>query len=221
VQRILSCRDERSAKKAMIFSGIIVLIQFALFLLLGLFIKVLMADKQFDKSDMVVPYFIINYLPAGFKGVMLAGIFAAAMSTLSSSINSLSSSTSADLLGISKKDISDSKKVKISRLISLIWTIVIIGISILFNYTSKPLVEVALSIASVTYGGMMGIFLLGRFFTGFSEKAAIAGLVTGILANLIIFFATDIFWLWYVSIGFFVSFGSGFVYNKIFSIRMD
>jgi len=219
VQRVLSCRDEASAKKAMITSGIIIIIQFALFLLLGLFIKVLMAGKQFDKPDMVVPYFIINYLPAGFKGIMLAGIFAAAMSTLSSSINSLSSSTAVDLLGISKKNISDSEKVKASRIISVIWTIVIIAISILFNYTSKPLVEVALSIASVTYGGMLGIFLLGRFFAGFSEKAAIAGLVTSILTNLIILFATDIFWIWYVSVGFLVAFISGFVFSRLFSIR--
>ncbi|MFH0976108.1 MAG: sodium/solute symporter [Spirochaetota bacterium] len=221
VQRILSCRDLGSAKKAMITSGIIIIVQFALFLLLGLFIKVLMADKHFDKSDMIVPYFIINYLPAGFKGIMLAGIFAAAMSTLSSSINSLSSSTSADLLGLSKKDISDAEKVKISRLISLIWTIVIIAISILFNYSSKPLVVVALSIASVTYGGMMGIFLLGRFFAGFSEWAAIAGMLTSIFANLFILFATDIFWLWYVTIGFAISFGSGFLFSRIINIRKN
>lgn len=215
VQRVLSCRDEKSAQKAMIFSGVIVILQFFLFLLFGLFIKVLLSSRAFDRSDEILPYFIVNYLPYGFRGIMLAGIFAAAMSTLSSSINSLSSSTSVDILGIDEKNFSDSRKVGISRGISLVWTIVIIGISVLLQDTKNPLVEIGLSIASVTYGGMMGIFLMGRFFEGFSDRAALAGVLISIVVNVFIAFATSIFWVWYVSIGFAVSFVVGVLLNWI------
>jgi SSS family transporter len=98
VQRALSVSDHRSAKKAMIASGIIVIVQFALFLFLGLLIRQHLCAQSFQRPDDVMPYFIVHHLPAGLRGVFLAGIFASAMSTMSSSINSLSSSTCNDLL---------------------------------------------------------------------------------------------------------------------------
>jgi SSS family solute:Na+ symporter len=213
VQRVLSCKDSRAAKKAMITSGVIIIFQFALFLVFGLFIKVLLNNMAFDRSDAIIPYFIVNHLPQGIRGLMLAGIFAAAMSTLSSSINSLSASTSVDIMEIDKKDYSDRKKVTISRLISSVWALALIGISLMLQDTKNPLVEVGLSIASVTYGGMMGIFIMGRFFETFHEKAAIAGVVVSILANIYVAFFTGIFWLWYVVIGCFVSFGVACIVN--------
>jgi len=213
VQRILSCKDGRAAKKAMIFSGIIIIFQFGLFLLLGLFIKALLNNMAFDRSDAIIPYFIANHLPRGIRGLMLAGIFAAAMSTLSSSINSLSASTSVDILEIGKKDYSDRKKVALSRIITSVWALALIGISLLLQDTKSPLVEVGLSIASVTYGGMMGIFVMGRFFEKIHEKAALTGVVVSILINIYVAFFTEIFWLWYVVIGFFVSFVVAFIVN--------
>ena len=215
VQRILSCKDGRAAKKAMIFSGIIIIFQFGLFLLFGLFIKALLNNMAFDRSDAIIPYFIANHLPRGIRGLMLAGIFAAAMSTLSSSINSLSASTSVDILEIGKKDYSDRKKVALSRIITSVWALALIGISLLLQDTKSPLVEVGLSIASVTYGGMMGIFVMGRFFEKIHEKAALTGVVVSILVNIYVAFFTEIFWLWYVVIGFFVSFGVAFIVNLI------
>jgi SSS family solute:Na+ symporter len=219
VQRVLSCRDRRSAQKAMIFSGIIIIFQFFLFLLFGLCIKLLLNNMPFDRSDEIIPYFILHYLPEGVRGIMLAGIFAAAMSTLSSSINSLSSSTSVDLLEINRRELSEKKKVGFSRMISFFWAMMIVGISLLLKSTTNPLVEVGLSIASVTYGGMMGIFLLGRFFEKLKDKAAVAGVLMSILVNLFIAVLTDIFWLWYVVIGCAVSFGTAFVMDRVFMLR--
>lgn len=219
VQRILSCKDKRAAQKAMIASGFIIIFQFALFLLFGLFIKMLLEGRSFQKSDEVIPYFIINHLPEGFRGLMLAGIFSAAMSTLSSSINSLSSSTAIDIMEIDKRDTTDLQKVRLSKLIAFIWLIIIIIVSILFNYTSKPLVEIALKIASITYGGMIGMFILGRFFQNFSERAALAGLFVSIMINIYILIATNVFWLWYVTIGFFISFSVGVIGNMILRNR--
>ncbi len=121
--------------------------------------QVLLGARPFDSSDSIVPYFIVNHLPVGLRGLMLAGIFAAAMSTLSSSINSLSSSTALDLLRLDERSMPERKKVAVARGIALFWTLAIIAVSILFHDSNNPLVEVGLSIASVTYGGVLGIFI--------------------------------------------------------------
>jgi len=221
VQRVLSCKNEKSAQKAMVASGVIIILQFGLFLLFGLFIKVLLNDLAFDRSDAIIPYFIVHYLPEGVRGVMLAGIFAAAMSTLSSSINALSSSTTLDILEVDKKSLPDRKKVGLSRMVSLFWALAIIGISMLLQNTTNPLVEVGLSIASVTYGGMLGIFFLGRFFREFHEGAAVTGVMISIAVNVFIAFFTAVFWLWYVVIGFSVSAGTALLLNLFWYHRKN
>ena len=213
VQRVLSCRDLPSARKAMIWSGILVLVQFALFMTWGLFIYAALGGKPFDLPDTIMPYFIINKLPPGIRGFMLAGIFAAAMSTISSSINSISSSTAMDLLMISRRDIPEKRKVQLSRVISFVWTLVMMLIAVFLKDTKSPLVELGLSIASITYGGMLGIFLQGALFKKFSDRAALAGVVASIASVLAISAAFKVFWPWFVPVGFAVSFLTGTLLN--------
>lgn len=213
VQRVLSCRDLNAARKAMVWSGILVFVQFALFLTWGLFIYAALGGRTFDSPDTIMPYFIINTLPPGVKGLMLAGIFAAAMSTIGSSINSIASSTAMDLLMISGKDMPEKRKVMVSRLISLGWTFVMMLIAVFLHDTKSPLVELGLSIASITYGGMLGIFLQGALFDKFSDRAALAGVVASIVAVLVISAAFKVFWPWFVPIGFTVSFVTGTALN--------
>jgi SSS family solute:Na+ symporter len=215
VQRVLSCRDLPSARKAMIWSGIIVFFQFGLFMIWGLFIYVLLGGRSFDLPDMIMPYFIINKLPPGLKGLMLAGIFAAAMSTISASINSISSSTVMDILQLSRRNLSDRDKLRISRAISFGWSCVLIGIASLLTDTKSPLVELGLSIASITYGGMLGIFIQGIVFEKFSDRAAIAGVMISISAVLFISVACNVFWPWFVPIGFVISFLTGSILNLL------
>jgi SSS family transporter len=219
VQRVLSCGDLGSARKTIIWSGILVFFQFALFLGLGLFIKSMLGGRAFERPDEIIPFFIVNHVPHGLKGLMLAGIFAAAMSTLSSSINSLSSSTINDILGVSEKGCNDADKLKISRRVSVLWTAVIIGISIILKDMKNPLVEVGLGIASVTYGGMLGIFIQGRLFRGFSDRAAMAGVILSIAAVIAASLTMNVFWPWYVPIGFTVSIVSGSVLNAVIAAR--
>ncbi len=217
VQRVLACRDVDSARKAMVASGLVVILQIALFLLFGLFIKVLLGARPFDSSDSIVPYFIVNHLPVGLRGLMLAGIFAAAMSTLSSSINSLSSSTALDLLRLDERSMPERKKVAVARGIALFWTLAIIAVSILFHDSNNPLVEVGLSIASVTYGGVLGIFMLGRFTTAIDDRAALCGVFAGVAAVTAVMLFTALFWLWYVAVGFFVCVAVAIVAGCAFS----
>ena len=215
VQRVLSCRNESDAKKAMVASGVVVFIQFMLFMGLGLFISVLLEGRAFDRPDEIMPFFILNHLPAGIKGLMLAGIFAAAMSTIASSINSLSSSTVMDILDIPARGYSERKNVLISRATALCWTAVMIALASMLKDTSSPLVELGLSIASITYGGMLGIFLQGALFRKFSDRAALAGVILSIAAIIALTLCCEIFWPWYVPIGFCVSFISGVVIDGV------
>lgn len=215
VQRILSCRNLAAARKAMIWSGLLVFVQFGLFLVLGLFIYVLLGGKTFDIPDTIMPYFIIHHVPPGIKGLMLAGIFAAAMSTISASINSISSSTVMDILRLPERDMTDRRRLLVSRCISLAWSCVMMGIAFFLQNTKSPLVELGLSIASITYGGMLGIFIQGALFRNFSDRAAIAGVAASIASVLGVFFGCDLFWPWFVPIGFSVSLLVGSALNAV------
>ncbi len=215
VQRVLSCRDLSSARKAMVASGIFIVFQFALFLIFGLFLYLLFQGRTFPRSDDIIPYFIINHVPTGFRGLMLAGIFAAAMSTLSSTINSLSSSTTMDLMSIDNRPWSDSQKLFFSRMVSLVWTAVLTILAMLLNDTKNPLVEIGLSIASITYGGMLGIFIMGRYLEDFSDRSALVGVFVSIGLNALLATLTSLFWLWYVAIGFTAAFMAGSFHNRI------
>ena len=216
-QRVLACKDLRSAKKAMITSGFIVFFQFALFLLLGLCIQQVLGNKSFSKTDEIFPYFIIHNIPVGLKGLMFAGIFAAAMSSLSSSINSLSASTVMDILHLDKKNLSETKQIRISRFISFIWTITLIVFAIAVSDTNNPVVEIGLAIASVTFGPILGIFFAAIFLDSLHEIIALAGVFVGITV-VICCKLYGIFWPWFAPIGFLSSFLimlSGFYIKKL------
>ncbi|MCL1911056.1 MAG: sodium:solute symporter [Leptospirales bacterium] len=215
VQRVLSCAGKREAKKAMVWSGIIVFFQIALFLLAGLFIAQLFGGRYFDKPDEIMPAFIIGNVPAGIRGLMLAGILAAAMSTFSSTINSLSASTAIDILRIDKKNLSPENQLKISKLISLFWMIVLILSATPFGDTRSSLVELGLSVSSLVYGGVLAIFLEARFYKNMSDKAAVAGMLAGIAATIVLTNLFNIFWTWYIPIGLCTALTVSFFLDKI------
>lgn len=202
VQRALSVNNLSSARKAIIGSGILVIAQFLLFLFLGLLIRGYLGGRTFVRSDDVMPYFIVHHIPIGLRGIFLAGIFASAMSTISSSINSLSSSTCIDLLEIDKlQNCSQKQLIRISRIVSFAWASVLFLTAIAFNYTTKALVVMALSIVSVTYGGVIGVFFMERFFKKFDRRSVLVGLIFGIAASAFVAVFTGISWLLYIAIG--------------------
>ena len=208
VQRVLSCRSQKDAQKAMVGSGIFVFLQFALFLLLGAFLSVHLHGMEFTRSDEIIPYFIVNTLPPGLKGIMLAGIFAAAMSTLSSSINSLSASTLYDVVDIDARTISEKSKMGLSRLVAFIWTVVIMGIAVGVQNTTSPLVELGLAITSITYGGILGIFITAVLRINVPEWRALVAMACSIIGSTYIALFTTLFWPWFVSTGLMIYFGT-------------
>ena len=176
VQRLLSTRNLRSSRKALIGSGFVVFLQYALFLIVGLllygFYKGMSAARLgLATTDEVFTKFIVEEIPPGLSGLIIAAILAAAMSTLSSSINSLASSTTLDLYKpYWGRNNSPEKDLKISRLITIIWGVIITGSAFVFallqlhSKGERPaVVELGLGIASYTYGGLLGAFALGIF----------------------------------------------------------
>ena len=207
VQRVLGTKDLDSAKKAMIGSGIFVFIQFGVFLLVGSLIFVLMGGVELER-DREFTSFIVNYLPIGLKGVLLAGVLSAAMSTLSSSINSLASSTVTDWLG-------GNQSIQKSQIISLIWGLVLIGIALLFDESDSAIVIVGLKIASFTYGGLLGLFLLSKI----NRKFHPISLVTGLIASFLIVFYLNqigIAWTWFIGVAVVVNFTVTHIVNLVF-----
>lgn len=171
VQRLLTCKDKKSSQKAVIVSGVIVFIQFAMFLLIGIMLFALykgvdfksmsMNGSNLTKSDEIFPMFIVQNLPVGLAGLVVAGLLSASMSTLSSTFNSLASTTIFDLFQGKKFLKTEAAELKYSRLATIFWAFVIMGTGLLFQSETNPAVDFALKIQSMIYGGLLGIFLLG------------------------------------------------------------
>ena len=140
-------------------------------------------------KDREFAFFITERLPTGLKGILLAGVLSAAMSTLSSSINALASSTVNDWM--------KSKSMSLARKVSLGWAVVLIGMAILFDESDTALVELGLQVASFTYGGLLGLFLLSKFKKQLRSESVIIGLI-GSLGTVLILKSAGIGWTWFI-----------------------
>lgn len=227
VQRLLSARSLKDAQRAIIGSGFAVFAQFALFLVIGLGLWRLYDGRTFATPDAVFPTFIIEHMPPGLLGLVLAAIVAATMSTHSGAINSLAASTTHDIyLPLTGRAADDPRTLRAGKWFALVWgTLLTIG-ALLFRDQGTPVVVLALSIASFTYGGLLGGFFLGIFWKRARQRDAILGMSVGILAMAFIVFAKQIAsavpplagsvgplarvaWPWYVLIGTFITLLAG------------
>lgn len=195
VQRLLATRSLRSGQKALIGSGLVVFCQFAFFLFIGLFLFAFYNGQSpgqlgLASADEIFAKFIVEELPAGLSGLIIAAILAAAMSTLSSSINSLASSTTLDIYKPywGKADTPE-RDLRVSRMITIGWGVIITCSAFLFallqlrSSGERPaVVELGLGIASYTYGGLLGVFLLGVLSRKLARSDAVVGFFTGLIA---------------------------------------
>lgn len=214
VQRLLASRDARSGQKALVGSGFMVFFQFALFMILGTGLWVYYGGKGMA-PDRVFSTFIVESLPAGVSGFLLAGIFSAAMSTLSSSINSLASSTMTDWI---KTSWPRRHTLRVSRALSVFWAVVLMGGASLFTSQENPLVEVGLTIASFTYGGLLGFFVLGRLKWNFPPPTVIAGFLFSLAVMGGVIGLTDVAWPLYTIIGLFTMLGVSFTASWVYRV---
>jgi len=262
VQRMLAARNLRESQLALLSSGVIIFIQFALFLLIGAGLYVFaqqaanpgapfatnpgapfMAKSHLAMSgisgsgtwiqglspDRIFPTFIVREMPLGIAGLLVAAILAAAMSNLSAALNSLSSTTVVDFYMHLRPSASDKERNLIAKSSTLLWALVLFAIAVyaLSVGGKGHVVEIGLSIASVAYGCLLGVFLLGTLTKFATQTGATLGMLCGFLLNLWLWQGSfpvhlgpltipHIAWTWYVLIGAIVTFALGSLFSLLF-----
>ena len=235
VQRLLVAKNLRQSRIALLSSGVVILMQFTLFLLIGagLYVYYLQrpAAVPFASADRIFPTFIVQQMPIGAAGLLVAAILAAAMSNLSAALNSLSSTTVFDFYLRWRPQASDGERSMISRASTVMWALVLFALALL-SRGGGHVVEIGLSIASVAYGSLLGVFLLGTITRRANQPGAIVGMVSGFALNIALWIRQThtlgitisghhialplIAWTWYVLIGSIVTFVLGYIASLLF-----
>lgn len=206
VQRLLAARNVRQSQAALLSSGLVILGQFALFLITGTvlfaYYRLFPSPVSFARPDQIFPVFVVTKLPPGVAGLVAAAIVAAGMANLSAALNSLASSSVVDFYQpLLRPDADEHLKLRTARRFTLLWGVVLIGIALAMAQMHRSVLETALTIASVPYGSMLGIFLLGALVRRTTASGALIGAVTGLCTVLAVLLGSRIAWTWYVVIG--------------------
>jgi solute:Na+ symporter, SSS family len=219
VQRLLAASSLKESRKALIGSGIAVFLQFGLFLMIGIGLFAFYGGRHFAVPDSIFPTFVVDSMPAGLRGLIVAAVLAATMSAHSGALNSLAASTTHDIyLPLSGRSADDPRTLRMAKLFTMVWGVILLAMALLYPAQNTPVVVVALSIASFTYGALLGGFFLGMLWRRANQRDAITGMAVGIVAMSFVVFAkqmmplfpsikgtlttlSTIAWPWYVLIG--------------------
>lgn len=214
VQRYLCTDRPRSAAKALLASGVVVLVQFAMFLFIGVLLFAFYGSTApVSAPDQVFPHFIANHMPPGLSGLVVAAILAAAMS---SSLNSIAATIVADLA----RPRDERSAMRLSRVITVLAGIAQIAVGLGMQHTARSALGIALSIASLINGPILGVFFLGATKRA-STRSALAGMSAGLLAVSYVAFATKVAWPWYAVVGSVTTFGVGMIVAWISTARSE
>jgi solute:Na+ symporter, SSS family len=199
-----------------------ILFQFTLFLTVGILLWAYyrVPSAAFGRADRIYPTFIVTRMPHGISGLLIAAILAAAMSNLSAALNSLSSSAILDFYVRLRPQADEKTKMRLSRLATLMWALVLFGLALIALHKVGRVVEVGLQIASVAYGALLGAFLLGVLTRRANQFGATIGMVCGFGVELYLWLWTQVPWTWWVMIGTAVTFGVGWMVSVV-SARED
>lgn len=230
VQRLLATRALKDARAALIGSGIVVFAEFALFLMVGVAIWFAWPEgRALPGGDAIFPAFVASHLSGGLAGIVVAGILAAAMGSTASALNSMASATTHDYYAPLHPSADDKQLLRVGRIATLAWAALLVGGALLFRRRDTPVVVVALSIASLTYGALLGAFVLARF-ERVRQRDAITALVAGSAIMAVVVFATPIAslignpswlvhlgrlaWPWYVPMGLAITVAIGWLSSR-------
>ena len=212
VQRLLAARNLKDAQRALVGSGVFIIAQFALFLLVGTSLWLAGADHPGMRGDAIYPTFIVTHLPPGIAGLAVGGILAAAMSSHASAVNSLASASTHDFYAPLTGRHEPERLLRVGRWLTLVWTVVLVAGAIAFQDQNTPVVQLALSIASLTYGALLGTYLLGGAWPRARQTDVIIALVVSILVmspvvlgavipHFPLHWLPGLAWPWYVPLG--------------------
>jgi solute:Na+ symporter, SSS family len=216
VQRLLAARSERDSRRALLASGAIVLVQFTVFLLIGVLLFVFAQHSPLlaagERTDRILPLFLVREMPTGLAGLLLASIVAVAMSNASGSLNAMAASSVLDFATLRGQTADPARFVRLSRGMTLAWGLVLMGFGLV---KWGPLLETGLTVASLPFGSLLGLFLLGTFDRGANARGALAGMIVGLATILCLFRFTSVAYTWYFMIGSLVTLATGAVASRI------
>ncbi len=215
VQRLLSAKNERDSRLALFSSWIVIFFQFALFLVIGVLLYVYYRGTGRPAPvipERTYPEFIWTHFPVGLAGLVIAAILAAAMSNLSAALNALASTSIMDFLRPLRPNQSEAQYLRLARWATVIWGAALFVIGLAARHWGRVL-EAGLSIASVLYGALLGVFLLGVLTKRPGEWPAIIGMSAGFVATLLL--RTHVAYTWYVLIGSITTFVVGYAVSFI------
>jgi len=233
VQRLLAAKNLRESRIALLSSGVVIFFQFALFLFIGAGLWVYyrsLGTGPGVSSDRIFPAFIVHQMPTGIAGLMIAAVLAAAMSNLSAALNSLASTSVVDFYLPRHPEMSEHLRTRLSRLLTVVWAVILFALA-MFSRNGGHVVEIGLSIASVLWGAMLGVFLLGTLSRRASETGALAGMIAALAVNLLLalqaslpriavaghtFYVPKVAWTWWVLIGSLVTCVVGYAVSLVF-----
>jgi Na+/proline symporter len=223
VQRLLAARNENDSRKALLTSGGIVLVQFALFLMVGVLLYVFAQHSPLlaagERNDRVLPLFLAREMPVGLAGLMLASIVAVAMSNASGSLNSLAASSILDFSVAAGRQ--EAKKLlSLSRWMTLAWGAVLMALGFVFMRWDKVL-ELGLTVASFPFGCLLGLFLLGTLDKRANTVGALLGMFCGLSAIVAVWKFSSVAYTWYVLFGSCVTFLVGSAVSRIASKQVN
>ncbi|MDO6517336.1 sodium:solute symporter [Zobellia uliginosa] len=219
-QRLLSSSSMSNLKKLMMANGLLRFPFTLTYCIMGLVLgTLLMQDLGFQdqmesvyqanisslegkKADLLVPVFIIKYLPNGVIGILIVAIMSAAMSTLSSTVNSLSAVTMEDFVKRFKPEMGDRQYMSYSRLLSIFWGLVCLFFAFFAGNIEGTVIEVINKISSVFYGPILAAFILAILTKRTHALGANIGIVVGVLFNIYLWlYVPQIFWFWWNALG--------------------
>ena len=216
VQRLLAAKSERDSRRALLTSGVVVLLQFTVFLLIGVLLYVFSQHTPLlaagERTDRILPLFLVREMPVGLAGLLLASIVAVAMSNASGSLNSLAASSVLDFAKLRGRSTNARQFLRLSRRLTLVWGAVLMAFGLV---DWGPLLEAGLTVASLPFGSLLGLFLLGTFDDGAHARGALAGMFAGLAAVLGVFQFTKVAFTWYVLLGASVTFVVGALLSRI------
>jgi len=216
VQRLLAARNEKDSRRALLTSGVIVLIQFTIFLLIGVLLYVFAQHSPLlapgERADRILPLFLVREMPTGLAGLLLASIVAVAMSNASGSLNSLAASSVLDFSKIRGHSADPVKFLRLSRRMTVIWGLILMAFGFL---KWGPLLEAGLTVASFPFGSLLGLFLLGTLDRRANATGALTGMFLGLASILCVWRYTHIAYTWYFVIGTVVTFVVGSMVSRL------
>jgi solute:Na+ symporter, SSS family len=223
VQRLLAAKDFAASRKALLASGVIVFVQFALFLIVGVALFAFAQHSPLlqpgERTDRILPLFLVREMPHGAAGLLLASILAVAMSNASGSLNSLAASSVLDFGRLWRAELGDpAQLLRLSRRITLVWGVVLMAFGLV---KWGPLLEAGLTVASIPFGCILGLFLLGTFDPAANPRGALIGMFAGLAAVLCIFRFTSVAFTWFFLIGSCVTFAVGAIASRMMDKHAD